>query len=406
VLFRSWEGPVDQTWPSVATVPIGGTPHVVVTSHALVRRVLADPETFRPDNALDAVTPIPVAALRTLARHGFRLPATLANNGTPSHPAIRAAVADALRPDRVGAQRPWLTGVVRRRVVRLTAKLRAGDPVDLYAELAADLPLLVLARLVALPDSDAAVVKEFSRAALELFWAPVDPDRQRVLVDVVGRYHQVLRRFARTGPGLVARLRADGHREDVVVGALFFLLVAGQETTSQFLTLLLHRLAGSPALVADLVDGRVPVEDVVEEGLRRDPPIVTWRRVVGRDTELDGVALPAGTPLILWLAKANRDPCLVPAPDSFLPGQRGARRHLAFGAGAHRCLGAQLSRMEAAVVVAETAPLLRNVEVVRSPACPDNLSFRMPDALTVKRRAHRQSSSSSSMSERTSSRVP
>jgi len=225
-------------------------------------------------------------------------------------------------------------------------------------------------------------------------------------VDVVGRYHQVLRRFARTGPGLVARLRADGHREDVVVGALFFLLVAGQETTSQFLTLLLHRLAGSPALVADLVNGRVPVEDVVEEGLRRDPPIVTWRRVVGRDTELDGVALPAGTPLILWLAKANRDPCLVSAPDSFLPGQRGARRHLAFGAGAHRCLGAQLSRMEAAVVVAETAPLLRGVEVVRSPACPDNLSFRMPDALTVKRRAHRQSSSSSSMSERTSSRVP
>jgi cytochrome P450 len=406
VLFRSWEGPVDQTWPSVATVPIGGTPHVVVTSHALVRRVLADPETFRPDNALDAVTPIPVAALRTLARHGFRLPATLANNGTPSHPAIRAAVADALHPDRVGAQRPWLTGMVRRRVLRLAAKLRAGEPVDLYAELAADLPLLVLARLVALPDSDAAVVKEFSRAALELFWAPVDPDRQRVLVDVVGRYHQVLRRFARTGPGLVARLRADGHREDVVVGALFFLLVAGQETTSQFLTLLLHRLAGSPALVADLVNGRVPVEDVVEEGLRRDPPIVTWRRVVGRDTELDGVALPAGTPLILWLAKANRDPCLVSAPDSFLPGQRGARRHLAFGAGAHRCLGAQLSRMEAAVVVAETAPLLRGVEVVRSPACPDNLSFRMPDALTVKRRAHRQSSSSSSMSERTSSRVP
>lgn len=383
MLFRSWEGPVEQSWPPVATVPVGGTPHVVVTRHALVRRVLADPETFRPDNALDAMTPLPVAALRTLARHGFRLPATLANNGTPSHPAVRAIVADALHPDRVAAQRPWLTGVVRRRVARLAAQLRRAEPVDLYAELAADLPLLVLARLVALPERDVAVVKEFSRAALELFWAPLDQERQGVLVDVVGRYHQVLRGFARTGPGLVERLRAGGHGEDVVVGALFFLLVAGQETTSQFLTLLLHRLAGSPEVVADLVSARTSVEDVVEEGLRRDPPIVTWRRVAGRDTTLDDVAIKAGTPVVLWLAKAGRDPAVVAAPDAFQPGQRGSRRHLAFGAGAHRCIGAQLSRMEAAVVLAETAPLLRRVEVVRSPSYPDNLSFRIPDALVV-----------------------
>jgi cytochrome P450 len=383
VLFRSWEGPVEQSWPPVATVPVGGTPHLVVTRHALVRRVLTDPETFRPDNALDAMMPLPVAALRTLARHGFRLPATLANNGTPSHPAVRAIVADALHPDRVAAQRPWLTGVVRRRVARLAAQLRRGEPVDLYAELAADLPLLVLARLVALPERDVAVVKEFSRAALELFWAPLDQERQGVLVDVVGRYHQALRDFARTGPGLVERLRLGGHGEDVVVGALFFLLVAGQETTSQFLTLLLHRLAGSPEVVADLVSARTSVEDVVEEGLRRDPPIVTWRRVAGRDTTLDGVAIAAGTPVVLWLAKAGRDPAVVAAPDAFRPGQRGSRRHLAFGAGAHRCIGAQLSRMEAAVVVAETAPLLRRVEVLRSPSYPDNLSFRMPDTLVI-----------------------
>ena len=67
------------------------------------------------------------------------------------------------------------------------------------------------------------------------------------------------------------------------------------------------------------------------------------------------------------------------------PGQRGGRRHLAFGAGAHRCLGAHLSRMEASVVVAEVAPLLRGVRVIRAPHCPDNLSFRMPDALVVSR---------------------
>ncbi|HET6213939.1 MAG TPA: cytochrome P450 [Micromonosporaceae bacterium] len=359
--------------------------HLLVTRHDLVRRVLAEPDRFRPDNALDAMTPIPVRALRILTGYGFRLPATLANNGTPSHPGIRALVADALHPDRVAHQRPWLTGVVRRRVARFAARLRAGGEVDLYAELASDLPLLVLARLVGLPPAGVAVVKEFSRAALELFWAPLDVVRQVALAEMVGRYHAVLRTFAGTAPGLAGRLREHTGDPDAVVAALFFLLVAGQETTSQFLTLLLHRLAGEPAVLAALAAGTVDVSDVVEEGLRLEPPIVTWRRVAAEDSTVDGCAVPAGTPIVLWLAKAGRDAAVTDQPDAFVPGQRGSRRHLAFGAGAHRCVGAQLSRMEAAVVVAETAPLLRGVEVTRAPWCPDNLSFRMPDALVVSR---------------------
>jgi cytochrome P450 len=390
VLFRTGDPPPDPGWPPVTTVTDHtGTPHVVVSGHRLVRQVLADPDTFRPDNALDAVTPVPVAALRILARHGFRLPPTLANNGLPSHPGIRAVVAGALHPDRVARHRDWLTGLVRRRVAGLAARLRSGAPVDLYAGLAADLPLRVLARLVSLPDSDAAVVKEFSRAALELFWAPLDAGRQVVLAELVGRYHAVLREFAAGAGGMVGRLREHtataGLPPDTTVGALFFLLVAGQETSSQFLTRLLHRLLRDPAALTGLATGAVPVADVVEEGLRTDPPIVTWRRVAGRDTAIGDRPVPAGTSVVLWLAAAGRDPAVVADPDRFRPGQAGSRRHLAFGAGAHRCLGAALARLEAEVVVAETAPLLRRVELVQAPRYPANLSFRIPDALVVRR---------------------
>ncbi|MFI7431519.1 cytochrome P450 [Micromonospora sp. NPDC049836] len=386
MLFRGWGESVDGAWPDVATVVDHvGVRHLVVTRHALVRRLLTDPATFRPDNALDAVTPLPVAALRVLAGHRFRLPPTLANNATASHPEIRGIVAGALHPDRVAAQQPWLTGLVRRRVARLAAALDAGAPVDLYADLAADLPLLVLARLVELPDAPVTAVKDFAQAALELFWAPLDEPRQLALAAEVGRFHTVLRAFAADGGGLAARLRAAGHSPDVVVGALFFLLVAGQETTSQFLTLLLHRLTAEPAVRAGLRTGAVEVADVVEEGLRLEPPIVTWRRVAAVDTSLGGTAVPAGTSIVAWLARAGRDPEVVAAPDGFVPGQRGSRRHLAFGAGPHRCVGAQLARMEAAVVVAEAAPLLDGVTVVRPPWCPDNLTFRMPDAFVIRR---------------------
>ncbi|MGC5050888.1 cytochrome P450 [Micromonospora sp. DT48] len=397
MLFRSWEqvpttsagtgaGGALPHWPDVARVADHvGVEHLLVTRHALVRRVLTDPGTFRPDNALDAVTPMPVSALRILAAHRFRLPPTLANNGGASHPEIRALVADALHPKRVADQRDWLTALVRQRVAGLTADLDAGRPVDLYAGLAADLPLLVLARLVELPDAPVTAVKTFARAALELFWAPLDVDRQQQLAVEVGRFHRVLREFAATGGGLAGALRAAGHPPDVVVGALFFLLVAGQETTSQFLTLLMHRLVGEPAVLAGLRDGSVAVADVVEEGLRLEPPIVTWRRVATVDTTLGGTAVSAGSSVVLWLARAGRDPAVVDAPDEFRPGQRGSRRHLAFGAGAHRCVGDQLARMEAATVVTEVAPLLAGVRVLRAPWYPDNLTFRMPDTFVVRR---------------------
>ncbi|GAB7043013.1 MULTISPECIES: cytochrome P450 [Catenuloplanes] len=377
MLFRLWESPVRET-PAPRLVPDGvGGEHLLVTRHAEVRAVLADPDTYRPDNALDAVTPMPASALRILVRHGFRLPPTLANNGGVSHPAIRAEVAELLHPHSVARQRPWLTSVVRSRVASVMSGLSRGESVDLHAVLAADLPLLVLARLVDLPEAEATAVKTFARAALELFWAPLSADRQEHLATVVGEFHTVLRDFAAHGDGLAARLRAAGHRPDVVAGALFFLLVAGQETTSQFLTLLMHRLAGT----AVPPDARAA--DIVEEALRLDTPIVTWRRVAARDTTLGDVHVPAGTGLLLWLTAAAQDPSVVAAPHDFRPGQPGSRRHLAFGAGAHRCVGASLARMEAEVVTEETRAMLRSVTILRAPWSPDNLTFRMPDAFVV-----------------------
>lgn len=382
MLFRTWD--FDDEFPPFCEVTDHvGTTHTVVTARALIKRVLADPRTFGPGNALDAVTPLPVNALRVLTAHGFRLPPTLANNGTFSHPGIREITARALHPDRVAEVRPWLAGLVRDRVTSFTRRLEAGVKVDLYAELAADLPLLVLARLIELPDAGAETVKEFSRAALELFWAPVGHARQQELAEIVGGFHRVLREFVQNADGVVGELREHvarlGLHPDTPIGALFFLLVAGQETTSQFLTLLMHRLTREPRVLDGLAKGTVNVDDVVEEGLRLEPPIPTWRRVAMRETTLAGAVIPQGRSIVAWLARAGLD---VAGPD-FVPGQRGSRRHLAFGAGAHRCVGAQLSRMEAAVVVAEISALLRRAKVVRPPWCPDNLSFRMPDSFMV-----------------------
>jgi cytochrome P450 len=380
LLYQQWN-----VVPEHAVVEVGD--HWLVSSHALVRHVLADPVTFAPDNALDAVTPMSTTALRILAQHGFRLPHTLANNGTPSHAGIRSVVAEFLQPSRVAEQREFVTGFVRRQVADAHAALDRGEDIDLHAVISHALPLVTLARLIALPDDDIDVVKRFSSSALELFWAPLDQARQVELASIVGEYHGRLRKFARVGPGLAATLRAHSNdnnlHEDDIVAVLFFLLVAGQETTSQFLTALLHRLVRTPAVLRGVIDGSVTAADVVAEGLRTDTSVVSWRRITTRASELAGVVIPAGAAVVLRLAAAGRDPAIVAAPDEFVPGQAGSRRHLSFGAGLHRCLGAYLATMEAEVVVTETAHLLQRCQVVKEPIHADNLSFRMPDALVV-----------------------
>lgn len=379
LLYRDWyaaDAPVQQ---------VGR--HWLVSSRDLVRRVLLDQETFAAENALDAETPMEVAALRTLAGHGFRLPHTLANNSGPTHPGIRALLAPYFSPAAIATHRPFIERLARRLVAEAAQRLERDGIVDLHATIARPLPLLVLDRIIGLPPDDIEVVKSFAVAALELFWAPLTPARQWELADQVGAYHARLRRFARTGDGLAATLRDNasllGLDEDDIVGVLFFLAVAGQETTSQFLTALFARLMRERQVLDAVRTGRASTADVVAEGLRLETPVVTWRRVTTRDVVLAGTPIPRGASVVLRLAAAGRDPDEVEYPEAFLPGQRGSRRHLAFGAGPHRCLGALLATMEAETTVAAAADLLGRCRIVRWPHYPPNLSFRIPDALVV-----------------------
>ncbi|MCH7232492.1 cytochrome P450 [Glycomyces sp. L485] len=375
MVFELWKH------PPVGTPVFREEGQVVVASHRLAKEVLLDAGRFSPANALDAVTPLPPAVLRELTRHRFRLPATLANNATDSHAHIRGLYAEVFAPARVEALRPWLTGLARRAVLRATGRLRAGEAVDLDAAISSEIPLAALARLLELDVDATAEVKRFSRAALELFWGRPGPDRQLELARIVGPYHAVLRSWAAKSTGATRRV-LEAHGEDAATAALFFLLVAGQETTSQFLTLLAHKLIEEP----DLLEAEPAA--VVEEGLRLLPPLVSWRRVAAADTDLGGLEIAEGESVLVWLAAAGADEGVAECPHRMVPGQRGSRRHLAFGAGAHRCLGGQLSRMEAEVVVAELAPLLRRCEVVKAPVSEENLSFRMPSPLVVAMRGH------------------
>ncbi len=353
----------------------------LVSRYADVRAVLADPRRFHPDNALTAVVPIPRPVLRVLARAGFSLPPTLANNGTDTHADLRRLVARFLTPARVAAVGPRIAELAAERLDRL------GGRADLHVELARDLPAIVLLEVMGIRDVDVDALKVWSTASLELFWGDVTVERQHELARPAAAFHQWLTSRIKAadpaGDDLFGALRARGVPIRDAAGLCYFLLIAGQETTTQLLGAAFHAV-----LRHDLwsrLDEPGVAAACVEEVLRRDPPVSTWRRVTAEPVTLSGVQVPAGAPLLLMLAGSGSDPEAFEEPERFCPARSGARRHLAFGYGRHFCLGAGLARLEAEVVLRQTARRFPNLRLASTAPPPmlGLLSFRAPLSVEV-----------------------
>jgi cytochrome P450 len=373
----------------------------LVSRYGDVRAVLLDPDTYRPDNALTAVTPLSVSVLRRLASLGFALPCTLANNGTATHPALRRLVAGFFTRRRVAAMAPLVEAWAHECVDRAEQSLDRDGRCDLVAEVAKELPARVLLHLLDIQGVDIATLKIWSAAALELFWGNPEPARQSQIAEEAAGLHRFLQRrvrdsYGRPAHGLLgelARCRVDGRRLSLneAVGVCYFLLIAGQETTTQLLSTAYWRLIASSTLWRQVT---VPAfaATAVEEVLRREPPVTTWRRRAARASVLAGVPIPAQAQLLLMLAGAGSDPEAFDDPERFDPLRADAHRHLAFGLGAHRCLGASLARLETAVAVRVTALRLPDLEADPDTGEPEMLSllsFRAPQSVWVRRTAIR-----------------
>ncbi|MEV5769647.1 cytochrome P450 [Streptomyces antimycoticus] len=375
-----------------------GTGLWLVSRYDEVRRVLLDPTLFRPDNALRAVTPLPVAALRILARAGFTLPPALANNGTPSHPGLRRVVSRFFNAERVAAAIPVIERVAEDLLDAARSEIEATGGCELFSSFAQVLPCRVLMELLGIRGVAPATLIRWSDASLELFWGRPTPDRQLELAELVGEFHQWLTDTVRGDAApptsfigaLASHRLPDGEPLDIgtAVAACFFVFIAGQSTTGQLIATVLRRALTEPGLWQH-VPGRTGLAEAwVEEVLRREPPVTTWRRVTARSAELGGVRIPDGAQLLLMLMGSGSDPQVFPHPERMRPYRTNVRHHLAFGVGRHRCPGASLARTEAAVALHVAASRLSGVRLEEDrtePPMLDLLSFRAPLGVTVSR---------------------
>jgi cytochrome P450 len=273
----------------------------------------------------------------------------------PRHDAVRRVIAPRFR----GARVAELEEDVRALARALVAGFDASAPVDLARDFAARLPVLTICRILGVPGTDAPAAGDLALALVARSGSGPDT-RARALVArsaLVDLFIGLVEERRRGAPAagligdLAQALDAGEIASEDVAGLCLMLVVAGMEPTSSLLANMLHALATARVRAGDLRarDGRVRAE-AVSEFLRHDSPVQWLSRVTTRAVPLHASLIPAGQRVLLLLGSANRDPREFSDPDT-LDLRRPARANLAFGAGAHACLGMALARLETRVAI-------------------------------------------------------
>ncbi|MFE5839238.1 cytochrome P450 [Arthrobacter sp. NPDC056493] len=366
-------------------------PYLVVRDPDSVRDVLHRPADFSPANALVAVTPLEGPALRVLQRAGFALPPVLASNDTGTHGGIRKVVAGFFTPATVAAMEPRIRELAREAAADAAGQLARSGHADLVQTVAAFPPAVVMLELLGLPVRDLAALKRWGLDSMELFWGWPGPERQLELASSAAEFYVWLRRLVAdsvTAPGrnLFKSLAGHGLSRTEICSLGYFLLIAGQETTTQLISTTLFRLLEGAAPVGwRETASKAGATSVVRHVLATESSVPTWRRVTAHDTDLGGGRLPAGTEILLELSgnqiTAGTEPKSAPPQEE---AGRGLSTGLVFGSGIHRCLGAKLAELEAAVIIQETAAALPGIQLRdHEPEWIRLLSFQAPRTVRV-----------------------
>ena len=273
------------------------------------------------------------------------------NMDPPRHSKLRALVNKGFTP-RMIAQ---LTGPVRRVCDELVDGVAERARCDFVTEVAAELPLQVIAELLGIPQSDRHQVFEWSNTMVgsdDPEWRGSPEDAQNAAMSMYAYANELaVQRKDSPREDLVSVLmqaEVDGEQLTEMEFDLFFLLlaVAGNETTRNLISGGMLALIQHPEERRRLLDDRSLLDTAVEELLRWVTPVMQFQRTAQRDTEIAGVPIAEGERVALYYVSANRDEAVFDEPMRFDVG-RSPNEHITFGAGGpHFCLGNSLARLE------------------------------------------------------------
>lgn len=291
---------------------------------------------------------------------------TMLNSDPPDHDRYRGVVARAFTPRAVAAQEPTL----RRLAQELVQPLSRGDSAEVVRLLSSPLPVLAIAAMLGVENTDIDSFREWSDAFVTIGDLPTEEEvlRSRDASRSLRAYFDAeigRRRVDGGGDDLLARLveaNEGGVLDDAeLLASCVLLLVAGNETTTNLITNMTLALARHPDQRDRLAKEPELMAGAVEETLRYDGPVHWTIRSATQDVEIADQPISAGDNILVLVAAANRDPSRFPDSDTY-DITREASHHLGFGHGIHFCLGSTLARLESRLAMEallETAPRYR-----------------------------------------------
>lgn len=259
---------------------------------------------------------------------------------------------------------PKRMNLKEREVVQLVNELIDGFIDDGSCEfttaLAEPLPSSVFLRLIGLPVSELPTFMAMKNGILRPQGADLDEIKanQKVSAEEVERFFADELADRRRNPkddllSMFATAEVAGERltDDEILGICFLFLIAGLDTVTDSLECFFTYLAEHPEQRRLIVDDPSIIASAVEELLRWETPVTTVARVAAHDTEVDGCPIHKGDSVSVGIGSANTDEAVL--PDAYTVDLTRNSKHLAFGAGVHRCLGSHLARLELRVTLRE-----------------------------------------------------
>jgi cytochrome P450 len=365
----------------------------VVTRYADIEAVFKDPETYSARIAQAPIAPLAPSVVQLLKEARFAPEPVMSNCDRPKHTRIRRHTARAFTSNKVAVLEPFIRGLADRAIDAFAARGRA----DLVAEMLYDLPASVILKILGIPDGDVPKIKSWSSNRLMLTWGRLGEAEQlreaRGLLEY-WRYCEghIAAKIAVPGDDFPSDLLAIRNGDDAVLtipeitNIVFGLLIAGHETTTSSSANAVKTLLGQRHAWERLCREPAAIPAAVEELLRFDTSVISWRRQANRPVRIAGVDIPEGGKLLLMLASANRDDSVFPEPERLDLDRANARDHLSFGLGIHFCFGAPLARLELKVILEQLTSRLAGLHLVEGQTWrfPANTSFRGPVALEVR----------------------
>jgi cytochrome P450 len=355
----------------------GGRGFWALTKYDDVQAVLRDTKTFSSEvGGAATIEDLPEDVLA--ARRNFL------EYDPPKHGGYRRLISTSFTPGAVGRYEEWLRGLVS----HLLDRVLPQTEFDLVHELAAPIPIRVLAHVLGLPeeilpklielgdrllvDTEPEFVGElaFEREREEDRYKPFGSPWAEELCAIGRQFYADRQACPREDVlTLIACAEIEGHplSESDLDNMFALLIVAGNETTRQAISLGTLALAHNSDQYQRLRADRSLIASAVEELLRYSSPVWFFRRTATQPVEVRDVDIAAGDKVVVWFAAANRDPEHYPDPHR-LDVARNPTDQLTFGRGGpHHCLGAHLARMEVRVYLEELVSRVAQIELAGEP---------------------------------------